>query len=481
LINLCSIPLIFALGRRLWSVKVGIYSAFTFAFAPFQLAFAMYNRPYALLGFYSLLSAYIAVRICQGDENWRWLFAYSFSSILGIYTQFLFIWNLLFHCILVGISQRRNRKLLLRWGLAQVFVCGAFLLWAPIFLEQVRWNLEVNSLTWFYWLSGVLPLPDMLKYLGRDVVLLLSVGRIQGVCSLSAAGQECRLDTVLTAGFYFIPILVLSLCAWQFVKYLRLKYREETRSPDAWITCLLWGLCVFAGPLAIDIIKNSHGIVLHRYFISASAPLYISVAMAISSIANRFLQASIFSALLIFLLTGSVLYVQGFSGTLIYEQGTREVARHIDQFGDNNDLVLVLNPGQEPMDLAYYLQSNPDLARVNIPERWQTSLDIPSQLKKLTTGRKRVWYVDDRGPEKRARTVILEWLKGQYEEIEIKPFKNLDLFFFSQCTNRLKARDFLPFPKGDINWGSRPITIDIMDTFDWIRNLRLGEDLKSVI
>lgn len=101
------------------------------------------------------------------------------------------------------------------------------------------------------------------------------------------------------------------------------------------------------------------------------------------------------SGFLLFLLAGSGLCLQGLSGTLVYERG-REVARHLDQSATANDLVLVLNPGMDPMDLAYYLRSNPDFARVNIPERWPSTLDIPTQLQKLTSGRKRLWYLDER-------------------------------------------------------------------------------------
>lgn len=428
LISVFSIPLIYALGCRLFSMKVGLYSAFIFSLAPFQVAFGLYNRPYALLGFFSLLSAYTAVRICQGKGHWKWWLAYVFSSSLGMYTHYLFMWNLLFHCILVLLSQRSNPKLLMRWVLAQVSIGGAFLLWAPIFFEQLHWNRELDSLTWYYWLSGAFPLLDMIKYLGRDLVLLLSVGRIQGFCSLFAVGADCWLDAIFTACSYIIPILILSLCGWQFVKYIRRRTPEEGKSPHAWITCLVWSLCIFGGPLAMDIIQNSHGIISHRYFISASGPVYIAVAMAISSIANRYLQASMFLGFVIFLFIGSLIYIKGFSGTLIYEQGAREVAQHIDRTSADNDLILVLNPGPEPMDLAYYLQSNPDLGRVNVPERWQTSRDIPSQLDKLTNGRKRVWYVDDHGPEIAAHKATRQWLRTHYNEIEIKEFKNLSLF-----------------------------------------------------
>lgn len=429
--SLSSIPLVYALGCRLASTEVGIYSAFIFSVAPFQVAFAQYNRPYALLGFFALLSALAAVRLCRGEGSWSWLLVYAFAAILGMYTHYLFVWNLVFHWILVSFFQRNNRRFLLRWVFTQLCVGGALLLWAPIFLGQMRWNREAEGMTWIYWLSGAFSLPEIISYLGRNLALFISVGRIQGFCFSLTGGEACGVDAILTGLSYTIPILILGYCAWQFVVHLRLRLSKDARQPDAWGTCLLWGLCIFGGPLALDFVQGSHMSVLHRYFISASAPLYLAVAMAFASIANKRARTWVVSGFLVFLLVGSAFYLQGFSGTLIYEQGAREVARHLDGTANNNDLVLVLNPGPDPKDLAYYLKSNPAFGRVNIPQQWQFPLDIPAQLQKLTTGRKRVWYLDDRGPEKRAREVTLGWLRTYYKEIEFIEFKNLDLFFFS--------------------------------------------------
>lgn len=37
----------------------------------------------------------------------------------------------------------------------------------------------------------------------------------------------------------------------------------------------------------------------------------------------------------------------------------------------------------------------------------------------------------DRGPEIRGHSATLAWLQTHYKEIEVREFKNLDLFFFS--------------------------------------------------
>jgi len=428
--SIASIPLIYAVACAIGSSAIGAYAAVLFAVAPFQIAFAQYNRPYALLGCFALLSGLAALKICRGVGDWRWFVTYGVVTVLGLYTHYLFIWNLPFHCMLVVLYRRSSRSFLVRWVLLLGCIGGAFLLWFPVFLSQLHWNRESPSLTWFYWASDPFPFSSTVLYLGRNLVLLFSVGRVQGLCS-SLQDQRCYADAVLTAMYYGTPILILGWCTWRVCLWVYRKSPESNHGLKFWSVCMLWGLCVFAGVVIMDIALNSRSVRFPLYFIAASGAQYIAVATCFTlfNLRSRALWLPFVS--LVFLLSGSVLYLRGFSPTLIYRQGIREVARHLDQSAIDGDLILVLNPGPNPIDLAYYLKSNPAFGMVNIPERWRSSLDIPAQLEKLKQGRKRVWYLDDFGPEIRARNFVITWLRTHQKEIEVKQFKNLDLFLFS--------------------------------------------------
>lgn len=428
LASLASIPLIYALACAIGSCEIGAYAALLFAVAPFQIAFAQYNRPYALLGFFALFSALAVVKICQG-RGWGWFFTYGVSTVLGLYTHYLFVWNLPFHCMLVLFYKRNSRSFLLRWGLLLGCIGGAFLLWVPVFLSQLQWSRESSSLSWFYWATGPLPLSSIILHLGRNLTLFLSVGKIQGLCS-SSQHHGCYPDLVLTAAYYVIPILLFGWCSWRFVLWAYRGSPEVKDGRNLWSICILWAFSIFAGVILMDVVLGSRSVRYPPYFISASGALYIAVATSFTFFHLKRRTLPMGLALLLFLLSGSVLHFSGFS-TLMYEQGMRGVAAHLDQNAANDDLILVLNPGPNPIDLAYYLKSDPAFAMVNIPERWRSSLDIPAQLEKLKRGRKRVWYLDDLGPELRARTTVLAWLRTHEKEIQVKEFKNLHLFLFS--------------------------------------------------
>jgi len=428
--SIASIPLVYAIACAIGSSAIGVYAALLFAVAPFQIAFAQYNRPYALLGFFALLSGLAVLKICRGVAGWRWFVTYGVATVLGLYTHYLFIWNLPFHCMLVFFHKRNSRNFLGRWVLLLGCVGGAFLLWVPVFLSQLQWNRESPSLSWFYWATGPLPLSSTVLYLGRNLTLLLSAGKIQGLCS-SFQDQGCYADFLLTAIYYGVPILMLSWCSWRFVLWASRGSAKSNQGLNSWSICILWGFCVFAGVVIMDVALNSHSVRFPPYFIAASGALYIALATSFTLFKLKWGALWMPLVSLVFLLGGSVLYLGGFSPTLIYEQGIRDVARHLDQNATDHDLILVLNPGSNPIDLAYYLKSNPAFGMVSIPGRWRSSLDIPAQLEKLKQGRKRVWYLDDLGPELQARSTVLTSLRTQQKEIEVKEFKNLHLFLFS--------------------------------------------------
>ncbi len=430
LASLGSIPLLYALGRRLASPHVGLAAVLIFSLAPFQIAFAEYARPYALLGFFALLSSLLALRLAAGEQSWRLLLGYGAVAILGLYTHYLFVWNMAFHGLLVTTCRRADRRFLLRWVLLLAGVAIAFAPWLPLMHAQLRWNREAASLSWFYWISGAGSLLDTILHEGRLLALMLAPGRIRGLCALREHETLCPPDAALTTLFYGLAIAIIAFSGWRLVMSM-VKRQESPVRAGAWATCLLWGACVFGAPLLLDLVQGTHMITHHRYFISGSGPLYLVVAMAIASIASLRLRLAALSGIVLFLIAGSTLYLGGFSDTLLYPQGVREIARHLDRSATNGDLVLMLNPGPEPKDLAYYLRSNLDLARVNIPERWPSAQNIPVHLETVTKGRSRVWYLDGGGPEKRANDETLAWLEVRYPRVETTEFKNLRLFVFS--------------------------------------------------
>ncbi|HEV2037927.1 MAG TPA: glycosyltransferase family 39 protein, partial [Candidatus Eremiobacteraceae bacterium] len=82
-----SVPVMFALGRRLLGIRAGIIAAFLLAISPFYIAYAQEARGYSLLMFLSIVSTLFFVRCIDRSQSRLDLLAYCIASVLMIYTH----------------------------------------------------------------------------------------------------------------------------------------------------------------------------------------------------------------------------------------------------------------------------------------------------------------------------------------------------------------------------------------------------------
>jgi uncharacterized membrane protein len=431
LASVASVPMIYALGRALHSSRAGLYAAIIFALTPFQVAFGLYNRPYAWLCLFALGSTLAAVHLSRGAWPWRWAVLYVVFAVLGLYTHYLFVWTLVFQCVFVSWSRRHDRSALGRFAVVGLII-GAFgLPWLPAFADQIAWSRAAASQSWFYWYSGAPSLESAGTSLARTMLLLLSAGRVSGFCSPAQDGS-CAADEAVTAISYLVPLIVIGFVAWVVVR--RRRGREKAESLRPWMILLAWLLCVMAGPVLSDVLLDSHMVFSHRYFIVAGAPLYLLCAMSIAEIRGQVVRVAAIAMLAAFLAIGSGFHLANWTGTLLYEVPSREIAARIDAASSpDGDLVLVLDPGLNPTDFAMYLQSNPDFARVDVPARHTWASPVSDQLQRIIEHQPwmRVWYLDDHGPERKAHAEVVEWLRAHYARSAVVNVRNVDIYRFS--------------------------------------------------
>jgi hypothetical protein len=432
--GLAAIPGIYALGQRIVSRNVGVYAAMMLAVAPFQIAFAQFARPYTLMLLLAVVTTLLAIRLGEGDLRARWFAGYGASVVLGLYTHYLFFWNVLFQAAYVAWRQRRNPRSLLPWAATLACSAGIFALWVPTLINQVKWNRRPDAVNWSYWISGMLAPFDVLLYIGRDLALFLSIGRLGEVCG-SAGTTGCFLEQVITAVSYAVPILMIGgsvgLCLWQACA----RSGARSASAQAWAICAVWAACIFAGTVALDAVMDARTIKLPHHVVSAAIPLYLFVATSIDALPRPSVRPWVLCAFLLFMLTGSLLYAQGISTTMKYEQGFRQVARQLDRAASGGDLVLVPHSGLTPLNLAYYLRSSVGMAAIlDGTVRWDHDGEVSSRLARLAFHRPRVWLLDDRSRES-PRWVM--WFRAHCREIADWQFTNLSLLLWADCRQRV--------------------------------------------
>lgn len=426
--SVACIPLIYALGRKLFSVEAGVYAAFFFSLVPFQIAYAVEARSYALMLFFTMLSTLLALRLCEGKGEWRWLIAHGFVVLLGLFTHYIFLWNLLFQWILVMFHQRRNRPFLLRWGLSQACVMASFAFWLPTMIAQI-YSVRGDNRPY----AGALPLLQAVRQAGRNMALFFSGGRIEGACQSIDSVKDCvrgsplqKMSSILNRTFFTVPVLLLSACAWKCFLHFRTRVSNRSLSKRGFVVCLLWSLVILAGTLTVDAVLGQHTIRQPKYMISASVPLYLLLAGLLTFSLGKRVRQCVFLTIVVFLLATSGLYLRNLTEIKV-GQGFREAAEYLNRRADPSDLVLVWDSGPTLLGLAYYLKVDLNLAEVARAE------DISLHMKKLDALPRQVWFLAPQKPPFRAHLLSLcqAWLQSHLQQISTADFERLELMAFS--------------------------------------------------
>jgi 4-amino-4-deoxy-L-arabinose transferase-like glycosyltransferase len=352
--NVASIPLVYILGRQLFSGGTGLCAALLFALAPFQIAYAQEARPYALMVLFSLASTVIAVRLCERDTRWSWgwLAWYAATAAGGLFVHYFFVWNVVFQTIFVGWRHRHNPPALRQWGIMLVCVAGVFAVWVPVLWDQLRstW-VTLGAGTH---VEGPLPVWTAAVWTARSLAVFLSVGRIMGLCS-TGAGMACLPDSLVTMVFDTVPAALLLLCVWR-VGVNRGWWLKEGRADSGYGVCVLWGAIVVGGTLLLDLALDRQTIKVPRYVISASAPVYLAVAAGVMALALA-VRRWVVPALVVFFMVGNGLYFGGFTTTK-FAPRIQEAATYLDREARLDDLVFVHGAGGTLLSLAYHLESD---------------------------------------------------------------------------------------------------------------------------
>ncbi len=124
LISAAAAPLIFVLGRRLCSARVGILAGLLLALLP---SFLVYGRTATNAGYSivpALITLYVLLRALKEPKRWMWFALLQFMLILGAYayTPIRLLWPISALLIAVEIVVRRDARWPLALGLAATVI-----------------------------------------------------------------------------------------------------------------------------------------------------------------------------------------------------------------------------------------------------------------------------------------------------------------------------------------------------------------------
>jgi mannosyltransferase len=245
LCGLLAIPVIYALGRELFTPAAGLAAALLMAVLPFQVYFAQETRLYALVVLLSALLLWGFVHACKKVSWWCWG-VLGFLSALNLYAHYFTAFTLIVFHAFVLLKWPRDRRYW--WGM--LLADGvALALWGPHVPSVLAQTQQVATNFW-------LTTPSLLELVKTLVYLLfshttpvylnpvalfvaLSVVTLVAWAGIRARG-EARQRALLLLALVLIPNLIALAVSW-LAKPVYLDRSFSLVTP-AYVLLLGWGL-----------------------------------------------------------------------------------------------------------------------------------------------------------------------------------------------------------------------------------------------
>lgn len=144
MIGIVTIPLLYALGKRIFGREVGLAAALLLAVSPFHVHFSREARMYPLLALLSLLSLYALWRALE--ENTRpWWAVFTVATVLNLYTHYFALLatagTVLFAVVAVGYDWLAHRKRQAKQTVVRLVLCCSIVALAYLpWLSTMRIN-----------------------------------------------------------------------------------------------------------------------------------------------------------------------------------------------------------------------------------------------------------------------------------------------------------------------------------------------------
>jgi hypothetical protein len=434
--GLLTVPLIYALGRRLLSTASGLLAALLLAFSPFYLWYSQEARMYTLVTFLCLLSSYLLLRALGGERKARFLWGgYIFVNILAVYSHFYAFFVLAFQAFFLLVWWVVNRKgdRLLAGLLSQGSVVVAYLPWSGFVLR--RYAADVS-----YW-RGELVFTEVV----RKTLILFSTGHT--ILESRAQPIAFLYGALILFGLVIIALYRSSLPAREWSPFLR---------------ALFLTLYLFVPLLLLFLISYQRPKFHPRYLMLASPAFFLILAGGLAGLLERgkswrWLPFSLGLASVSFLVvTSAYSDFNTYFDVRFTKDDFRSAARYIQTHIQDNEVVILTSGHLFPVFTYYYdrddwypIPDEPTLSAERV-----LNYSVADDLNRIVAGKGGVWLllwqdevVDPNG--------FLTMMLG--EEGELLPFEGgfwgLKLYHYALPTDvRFSSQPRIEYPVS-VNFG----------------------------
>jgi mannosyltransferase len=402
-----SICLVYALGRELGGVQVGLVASVLTALSPFHIWYSQEARMYSLLCLVSLLSIYFFAKAYQ-EGNWAHWMAFAFCSALSLYVHNL-AFLIPFALIVFALAARRW-TVFPRLLVAYVVISALFLPWLILVPGQFA---KVQQA---YWVAR--PGPSEL------VRTLL-------VFTFNLPLPNWLLPLAL---FYSMLLLTLTL-------YFALRpFVRRAGTGSGWATALV--LTLFLVPvLTMFTISQLKAVYIERAVLVGALAYY--VAMALSFSRSRPPRLVLLSLLPVLLLLATALEYQ-YTYALFPRSPFRDVDAYLREHRQPGDVIIHDNK-LSFFPSHYYDRSLPQAYVGDAPGSSTDTLAVPTQevlgllaqpdVDHAAGDAQRVWFVIfqralDEATELGVENQSKAWLDSRYRLISVEAFNDLLVYLY---------------------------------------------------
>jgi uncharacterized membrane protein len=323
----CAVPVMIALGWRLFGRTVGLIAGLLLALNPYFLEYEQTARSYGLLVLLVLLSSYFFVRALERPTG-ATLLGYVLCSVLAIYAQYFSAFVLLVQLLtLVAVSRRDafTRPWVLA-GATTTVLC------VPEVVFALRKG--TGGISW-------LPEPSLHGLLHLPVAL---AGGTILASPLIRQGTSATVSHIFIAAGLILAVALMLLACWGFLRSVTTgRVRWQTGFVAAWLLAPVF--------LAFVISRLGQPIFETRYLIIALPALLLLAALGISELPSRGLGATALVALVALLVLG----IRNWYAEPSYE-AYREATRYVLSNERQDDGAVYYPLGTVSPGMSYYTQ-----------------------------------------------------------------------------------------------------------------------------
>ncbi len=433
LLGALTVPVVFWVGSRVFSVRAGLLAAAIFSVAPLAVLSSVYVRPYSLLPLCCLLSVFFLGEGLRGGRGiLPWLGHASATLVLLLTHHWTWlVWGAEW-CIaaswlvagpLIGVP-RPGRKAVLGWIFAQISITAGYAFWLPAFIHQSR-------------------------HAGYDAAFN----------ELSSLFQKIGELSIMQLGWYALPavtaLVAAAVCRRVYIGWPREPGRAAEDEPIGFL--LFAGVPLVASAAAFVLSRKTNLVIPHT--MTTIAPcllLTISQIVCTLSISRPRLVAAVAGTLIV------VVSIRQDVRTKVFKSNAREAAKIVSANFAPNDVVLVL-PQWDASSFYYYFGSidrgshypvedfsgpfHYDDTRLKILDQGP-ALALARKLERAHDEGKRVWFVF----EKSRDVEIVPRLEEPLSSLDAEDYSNVGHIRTAQFERVLynlygKPKLFDPMPK----------------------------------